>query len=159
MKPLQLGDKVWKKDKVTARLDRRSCQVQTPDQERYRRNGSKEDQRSPNIHVDVHDITAFKNSEHASQSKPPQEAMQHHENVNINISTPAADTTKIHTRPQHTRQPASYLKDNGQRYSVMPFYQKTRCRADFIHLYLFYVFVTVCVLGNLRIVFKDILII
>ena len=150
--PFQLGDEVWKKDKVTARLDGRSCQVQTPDQERYRRTRSREDQRSPNIHVDVQDITAFKNSEHATQSKPPPEAMQHHGNVNINGSTPAADTQDSHktTAYQTTsillkRQWAVLCRD-----AVLS--KDKRCRAEFIYLYRFYVFVSVWLLGNLRIV-------
>ena len=37
MKPFRLGDKVWKKATVTAQLDERSYNVETPDGGVYRR--------------------------------------------------------------------------------------------------------------------------
>lgn len=79
--------------------------------------------------------------------------MQHHGNVNINSSTPAAaDTQDSHktTAYQTTsilleRQWAVLCRD-----AVLP--KDKRCKAEFIYLYRFYVFVTVWLLGNLRIV-------
>ena len=40
MKPFGLGSKIWKKGRITARLDERSYMVETPDGETYRRNRS-----------------------------------------------------------------------------------------------------------------------
>ena len=40
MKPFRLGSKIWKKGRITARLDERSNMVETPDGETYRRNRS-----------------------------------------------------------------------------------------------------------------------
>lgn len=76
MKSFQLGDRVWKKDTVTARLGEDHTKVKHLTGKLQKKLFlSKEDQRDANIRVDVHGITSFQGSEHATQIKPPQEGM------------------------------------------------------------------------------------
>ena len=127
MKPFRLGDKIWKKATVTARLDERSYNVETPDGGVYRRtrchlrktpekkdSASSDDSRSAEkgVRSSGEQITP---SEPAI-SLPIPEANQQEQTGEPPKSvatslTPPGPVTMQPVRPQRIRRPHSYLKD------------------------------------------------
>jgi hypothetical protein len=107
MKPFQFGSKVWKKATVASRLDERSYVVETANRETYRRNRfhlkkSKENAGTPEPEVMPRSPEASpSNTTTSTNSAAPIPE----------IPAPAAPLA----RPQRTRRPPVYLKDNIQK--------------------------------------------
>ena len=127
MKPFRLGDKVWKKATVTARLDERSYNVETPDGGVYRRtrchlrktperaeSASSDDSKSAEkgVRSSGEQITP---SEPAvslliPEAKQQEQTGEPPKAVATSLTPPGAVNTQP-VRPQRIRRPPGYLKD------------------------------------------------
>ena len=122
MKPFRLGDKIWKKAVVTARLDERSYTVETPEGGVYRRNRGhlkKTQEKAEHVTTDTdRDIAkgerpAAEQATPANTSNPP---LTVEESATPLVPAAAATSTSPReppapVRPQRERRPPSYLKD------------------------------------------------
>ena len=127
MKPFRLGDKVWKKATVTARLDERSYSIETPDGGVYHRtrcNLRKTPERAESTSSDE-SKSAEKgvrpSGEQVTQSEPaistPIPVDKHQQQTDeppkavATRLTPPGPVTMQPVRPQRIRRPPGYLKD------------------------------------------------
>ena len=127
MKPFRLGDKVWKKATVTARLDERSYNVETSDGGVYRRNRCNLRKTPERVESACSDDSKSAEKgvrspgEQVTPSEPPisvptPEAKQQEqtgeppEAVAASL-TPPGPVTMQPVRPQRIRRPPGYLKD------------------------------------------------